>query len=242
MRTMFTLGCAALALALGGCGVIHGIDPGPTQTSASAIDAGNVDGVQADVRMNAGTLKIEGGAPKLLNATFRYSEKAGRPVVQYDVTGSHGRLTVESPEGSSSTGHIVNQWDLQMGSDTPLDLTLALGAGESNLDVSRLALRSLKVSMGAGQTTLNMGGSYAKDISAEVDGGVGEARISLPHDTGAEVEVEGGIGSVKAQGLTKRDGKYYNDAYADGKPAVHMTVHGGVGSVILSVAESRPAN
>ena len=57
--------------------------------------------VRADIHMAMErTLRIEGGAPKLMNGTFRYSESIGAPLVRYDVTGAHGELVVESPKNS----------------------------------------------------------------------------------------------------------------------------------------------
>jgi hypothetical protein len=117
----------------------------------------------------------------------------------------------------------------------PLDMTVNLGAGESTLDMSQLLVRSVDVNIGAGEMTLNMAGKYKRDVTVQVHGGVGEARIRLPKDIGAEVKATGGIGSIDTKGLTKRDGKYYNDAYADDKPAVRMEVQGGIGNITLSV-------
>ncbi len=229
-RILVPIGTLCLLVAAG-CNVV---DSGPTQSAVEKIDAGGAESVTADIHMGAGTLKIEGGAPNLMTGSFRYSEKVGHPVVRYDVTGDHGRLTVESPHGSSS-GKMVNEWGLLMGTELPLEMTVALGAGESTLDFSRLHLRSLDVNMGAGEMDLNVAGKYGRDVNVRVNGGVGEAKIRLPRDMGAEVEATGGIGSVSANGLTKRDGKYYNDAWSEGKPAIHMVVHGGVGDVVLSV-------
>jgi hypothetical protein len=211
------------------------VDSGPVQTASEDIDAGKAEKVHAEIHMGAGELHVEGGAANLMAGSFRYSERVGRPVVKYEVTGASGRLTVESPKSGSSGGKSVNTWDLKMGSAVPLEMNVNLGAGESNLDMSQLPLRSLEVDMGAGEMTLNVAGKYARDVTVEVNGGVGEARIKLPSDMGAEVQATGGIGSVETKGLSKRDGKYYNDAYVEGKPAVHMQVQGGVGNIILSV-------
>jgi hypothetical protein len=230
---MYGLAAAALLLSVAGCAV----DPGPIDTFSQQIDAGTAESVTAEVRMGAGNLHIESGASQLMNGSFRYSERFGRPNIRYDVTGAHGRLTIESAKGSSSGDKEVNTWDLQMGSAVPLEMIVSLGAGESNLDMSKLPLRSLDVSMGAGEMDLNVAGKYGRDVTVHVNGGVGEARIRLPKDTAAVVEATGGIGDVSAKGMTKRDGKYYNDAYADGKPAVRMEVHGGIGNIELSVEQ-----
>lgn len=233
MKTIYGLAGAAFLLSLAGCIV----ETGPVETENRQIDAGAAESVRAEINMGAGELHIEGGAPKLMVGTFKYSESVGRPTDRYDVTGDHGRLIVESPKHSSSTGKTVNDWDLQMSSDMPLDMNVSLGAGESNLDLSRLALRSVEIDMGAGEMALNLAGQYKRDVTVQVNGGVGEARIRLPKNVGAEVNATGGIGSIETTGLTKRDGKYYNEAYSEGKPAVRLEVHGGIGSIVLSVGD-----
>jgi hypothetical protein len=231
MRTISGLAGLMFLLSITGCTV----DSGPTQTSNELIDAGGAESVRAEIRMGAGEMHIEGGAPNLMTGSFRYSEKVGRPNVRYEATGAHGRLIVESPKNSASGGKTVNVWDLRMSSEMPLDMTVELGAGESNLDMSQLLVRSVEVNMGAGEMTLNMAGNYKRDVSVQVNGGVGEARIRLPKNIGAEVTATGGIGNIDTKGLTKRDGKYYNDAFAEGKPAVHMEVQGGIGNIALTV-------
>jgi hypothetical protein len=103
------------------------------------------------------------------------------------------------------------------------------------LDMSKLPLRAVEVKMGAGELLLNVAGKYPNDVTVTVSGGAGEAKIRLPKDMGAVVDSRVGIGVIDTKGLTKRDGKYYNDAYAEGKPAVGMELQGGVGDITLSV-------
>jgi hypothetical protein len=231
MKVIHGLAGLGFLISITGCTV----ETGPVETSSQQIDAGAAESVRADIRMSAGELHMDGGAPKLMNATFRYSQRIGAPAVRYDVTGAHGQLFVESPKNSQSGGKTENTWDLQMSSVMPLDMTVNLGAGESTLDMSQLLVRSVEVNIGAGEMTLNMAGKYKRDVTVQVHGGVGEARIRLPKEIGAEVKVTGGIGSIDTTGLTKRDGKYYNAAYSDDKPAVHMEVQGGIGNITLSV-------
>lgn len=234
MRTAIIPLTAALVL-LAGCEV----DSGPILTGTATVEAGKADTVRAEIRMGAGDLQVEGGSSRLLDATFRYSQSAGRPVVHYDVMGGRGLLTVESPQDGSTRGkNAKNEWALRMGTELPLDLSVRLGAGDSRLDVSQLALRSADVNMGAGNLTFNMANRYTQEVNVQINGGVGEAHIRLPKETGAVVDAAGGIGSVQANGLTKRDdGKYYNAAWAADNPAVHMKVRGGVGDIVLNIGE-----
>jgi hypothetical protein len=233
MKPTHCLAGVLLLLCGAGCGVINS-DPGPTQTAAESIDAGKAETVRVEIHMGGGELHIQGGASKLMDASFRYSEKLGRPDVRYDPAGVRGHLLVES-HNKNSVGNAVNEWTLRMGSQTPLEMNVNVGGGTADLDMSSLPLRSADVNVGAGELHLNVAGKYAKNVDVTVNGGAGQSNIRLPKDMGAIVDATVGIGGVDANGLTQRDGKYYNAAYAEGKPAVRVHVRGGVGDIKLSV-------
>lgn len=227
---------AGLCVLLTGCGVTFNADPGPVMSESKEVDAGKVEAVRAEIKMSAGELKLEGGAPKLLVANFKYSENLGRPDVRYDATGFRGNLTVESPKKSAS-GNVKNIWDLKRGPTVPIDLVITLGAGESKMDLSSMPLKSVSVQMGAGQIELNLAGKYTRDVEVNINGGVGQANIKLPKDVGVIANAKGGIGVVNVTGLEKRDGTYYNAAYAAGKPAIKLDVKGGVGEINMRVVD-----
>jgi N-terminal domain of toast_rack, DUF2154 len=224
-----------IAPTLTGCFV--DIDPGPLRTESKSIDLGSAEMVRLEVHMSAGQLKMSGGAPKLLQADFRYSESMGKPEVRYDATGFRGRLNVESPSHHrGSIGNVTNDWELRLNDDVPLDVVVHLGAGENRLDLSSLNLRSVEVHMGAGQLNMDLTGDYRKDFTVSVHGGVGEANIRLPKHVGVTAEARGGIGSISTSGLTKRDGRYVNKAYGESKTTIRMDVHGGIGQINLREA------
>lgn len=228
---------ALLTLAASGCVVVD-TDSGPTRTESRNIAVGAAETVRVEIRMGAGDVSIRRGRGKgLLESTFRYSERQGPPEVRYDLARTIGRLAIESPHGSFSTGHSTNEWRLHFGDSVPLDFKIQLGAGQCDADLSALPIRSVEIAMGAGQLELNLSGRYDRDVDVTVNGGVGQARIVLPKRFGAIADVAGGIGSVEASGLEKREGRYVNRSYEDGKPAVHLKVRGGVGQIDFSVAE-----
>ena len=233
-RSLLTFTGFAVSLGLSSCGVMD-MDPGPEMTHQESVDAGAAEAIRADVRMGAGELEIKGGATKLVDASFRYSESVGRPVVRYELTGFRGQLTVENPRKLGAKGNVVNEWKLTFGGKTPIDLNTQLGAGKAQLDLSKLPIRNVEVQMGAGELELNVAGNYQRNVEVKVQGGVGEAKIRLPRDFGAEVDAVGGLGSINADGLRKRNGKYYNDAFDDGKPAIRMKVQGGIGEIRMTV-------
>jgi hypothetical protein len=206
---------------------------GPTQTANWDVDRSTAETVRADVQMTAGKLHVQGGGTKLLTGSFRYSDSVGRPVTRSESTGSQQRIAIESPNSQTSLGRSENEWNLQFGSDTPIDMNVSLKAGEADLDLSHVPLQKLEVRMAAGQLQLNLAGTYPKDLPVQVSGGAGETKIRLPRQMGVVVDATVGIGGINANGFSKRDGKYYNDAYAEGKPAIRVHAQGGVGEITL---------
>lgn len=233
MILKFAFAGVAIVLMGTACSSLHMTDPGPIRTATEDVDGGNAEVVRTEIHMGAGDLRLEGGTGKLLSASFRYSEALGRPVVHY----APGKLTVDSPKDSSVSGQMVNEWNLRMGSQAPVDASVTVGAGKADLDLSKLPLRGLEVHMGAGELLLNLTGKYSKDVTVQVSSGVGEAKIRLPKGMGAVVDAKAGLGGVSAKGFSQRDGKYYNDAYAEGKPAIRVDVRGGVGEVTLTLED-----
>ncbi|MBI3684063.1 MAG: hypothetical protein HY235_27130 [Acidobacteria bacterium] len=159
----------ALELITAGC-LIE--DPGPVEKASQNVDAGKVEAVRADIRMGAGELRLEGGASKLLEASFRYSRKLGKPEVRYDLTGFRGRLSIEQPKRSATSGNFTNEWTLRFGDIVPLDLDITLGAGQSRADLTMLPVHNVDARVGAGEFHLDLNGQYKHDVDVRLHGGV----------------------------------------------------------------------
>jgi hypothetical protein len=225
---------AAVLLGLAGCVVVD-TDPGPTETYTQDVEVGGAETARVDVEMGTGDLSIEGGAgKKLVASTFRYAARLGRPSVHYEVARSEGRLTIEPPRNRFGTGHASNEWQLRFGESVPIEFNVQIGAGKSQIDLSRVPVRLLDVQMGAGKLDLNLAGHYRQDVIVSIQGGVGQAHITLPRDFGVIADVKGGIGAIQPGSLVRRDGRFVNRAYEEGKAAVRLTVRGGIGEVRLS--------
>jgi len=225
-RWLLTLTAVGL-LAGAGC-AIH--DLGPARTTEKSVDAGSAESVRAEIRMGAGELRLGGGAKKVLEAKFRTNLEA--PEVRYDVSAGRGRLVVDQP-GNARGSNIENDWDLKLGNGQPLELTVNLGAGQSEMDFTEVNLRSLDVNMGVGELKLDLRGNYKRDLDVRVRGGVGQATIRLPGKIGVRVDARGGIGGISTHNLKQRGRDYYNEAYEDAKVRMRVEVRGGVGQISL---------
>lgn len=188
---------AVAALFLVSCGT-QGI--GDLQRESRSVDLDNAQSVRAELKMGAGELNLTGGADALMEGDFAYNVADWKPEVNYDVTGDAGELSVEQGSGEDVPvgGEARNEWDLHLNDDVPIDLSVEMGAGESDLDLDSLTLTGLDLQMGAGKTTVDLTGDYDRDLSATIEGGVGEATVRLPSAVGVKVNAEGGLGAINA--------------------------------------------
>jgi hypothetical protein len=210
----------------------HHFDNGPSRTESLSVALDQSENVQAELKMGAGELTVRGGSPKLMEGEFTFSHPDMRPEIKYDGGGTTGRMRIEEPSVNRFNRGDY-RWNLRLNEAKPIDLEVTLGAGEGDLELGSLNLRSLDVQMGAGELRLDLRGTPTRDYSVNVRGGVGEATIYLPQDVGIVADVKGGIGEINAGSLETRDGHYVNKAYGVSKTTVRLDIRGGIGSIKL---------
>jgi hypothetical protein len=250
-----------LLLALSAC-TIDRFQVGSTRTESETVEVGNAETVRADIRMAVGEIEISGGASELMEAEFTFNVDELEPRVSYDVSGTTGQLTVEHRKSEGlplgDYDDVRSEWELIFNDDTPIDMTLSLGAALGDIDLRGMALSSLNVEVGAGDADLWLGdgplrnldievgagklmldmlADWERDLDAEITSGVGKLTIYLPSDIGVIINVEVGIASVDARGLQKDGNTYTNDAYGESEVTLRIEIQGGIGDILLEVRE-----
>jgi hypothetical protein len=211
---------------------------GQVMQDSETVQLAGAQFVRTDVTMGAGSVKITGGAPALMNADFTYNLSDWRPTVKYDVSDGEGRLIVEQPLSPEiRLGNVRYEWDIRLSDNVPMELNVKLGAGDSQLTLGGLDLLVLDLEMGAGSASVDLTGTWDHDAQAHVRGGVGEATVLLPKQPGVRVTVQGGPGRLTALGLHTQGGAYVNDAYGTSDVTLEVDIIGGVGSVDLQVEQ-----
>jgi hypothetical protein len=200
---------------------------------AQSIELQGAKRVSADIDIPAGSVTVNGGSAKLLDAVFDYDDTEGKPMVDYNVSGDHGDLNITQNDDHTRWGGRQDNWDLRFGSGIPLDLKLNMGAGQGNLQMKDIDLSRLEVHVGAGELHLDLTGPRTSDLDATIQGGVGSATIRLPKDVGVRVDAHGGLGAVNAHGLQRDGDAYINGAYGKTPATINLTVEGGVGEINL---------
>ena len=234
-RSVFLfIAAVGVALFLGACGPQR-VEVGELQTESRSVDPENADSVRANLRIGLGELTLTGGADSLMEADFAYNVAAWRPGVSYEMVGDTGELSVQQRGlGEGLPGPDVrNEWDVRLNDAMPVDLSVQMGGGVSDLDLDSLTLTGLNLDVGAGATTVDLTGDWERDLSAVVRGGAGALTMLLPSQVGVRVNAETGLGRVNADGLRKQGNAYVNDAYGDSEVSLEVKVSGGVGQINL---------
>lgn len=211
---------------------------GKLRTESQTIALNGAESVAVNLNMKAGELNLSGGAVELAETEFIYNVPDWQPMIDYVVSGERGELFIEQPDvGNLGLDSYRYEWNIHLNEDVPMEVAIALGAGESEIDASSLSITQLDLKVGVGGATLNLTGERERDLNVSVRGGVGEVVILLPEDVGVQAEVEGGIGEVKADGMSRKDDTYVNEAFDVSETTINLDIQGGVGGVTLDVQQ-----
>jgi len=232
---MFTGLIAAMLLA--GCGSRPRV--GALQTESKSVELGDAKPVRVEINFGAGDLKLTGGAEKLLEAYFTYNVARLKPVVEY----TDGTLVVRQPDVKGlpvlrDIEDFRNEWVLSLSDEVPMDLSVDMGAGSSDLQLAGLSLTGLDVKLGAGTYTVDLSGDWAHDLDVAIDTGAANISVRLPKDVGARVKVESGPHTIEATGLTEDGDVYTNAAYGVSEVTLQVDMKAGVGQINLAVEEA----
>jgi hypothetical protein len=203
---------------------------------AQQIALQGAQSVTANIEIPSGKLDLSGGAAQLLDANFNYVAEDGKPVVDYSVADGRGDLNITQ----ENKHHIQfatrpNDWILRFADAVPIDMSVQMGAGESNLRLLGLNVSSLDVNIGAGHLRLDLTGPRKTNLNVVIHGGVGAASIRLPRDVGVRVHASGGIGAVTSGGLTREGDDYVNAVVGKTPATIDVTVEGGIGAINLQL-------
>lgn len=234
----------ALLLALAGCRDIKintddrevtGV--GETVRETQTVDLAKAQGserVRVQLELNAGELRVDGGAKELMEGEFIYNVASWKPHITFEKSGFRSTLNVKQGGKTASFGQTKNEWRLNLNDSIPLDFSLHCGAGENRLNLGQLDLRGVEVHIGAGRVELDLRGKPpTHDYSVEIHGGVGEAIVRLPPEAGIEARASGGLGEIDVQGLEKHGDHWRNAAAGKGQATIRVEVHGGIGRISI---------
>jgi hypothetical protein len=222
------------ALLLASCVSSDDVRVGELRTESKSVELGDAKSVRVKMVLGAGDLVVTGGAKKLLEADFTYNVAKLKPEVEF----TDGTLVVQHPDvrGYRTLQDIRdfrNEWDLRLNNDVPMNLSLEMGAGTSDLQLAGLSLTRLDVTLGAGKSSIDLSGDWERELDATIKTGAANITVRLPKDIGVRVEINAGPTTINASGLTKDGNVYTNDAYGVSDVTLQIKMEAGVGQINL---------
>jgi hypothetical protein len=230
------------ALAVGGAGrlvskwpvllaLLLGLGALPGATAAQAQDwrtlttrrqvAGERD-LKVNVEFGAGRFQVEPAADgELYHASIRYDAASFEPIADY----AKGVLRL-GIEGSGRTRRNIregSQLTLGLSPELPLDLKLAFGAAEAELELGGIRVRNAEISTGASDTRLRFSRPNRQELERlELTAGAASFQVSgLGNANARRITFKGGVGDITLD----FSGEWQGDTRAE--------VSMGVGSLTL---------
>jgi hypothetical protein len=173
--------------------IAHGQD---WRTMTASRQLAGENALRVDVEYGAGHLKLGPATGGMLyRASIRFDADAFRPKVAY----SDGRLRI-GMEGGNVRGRNLrdSRLDVLLTPDVPVDLRIAFGAADANVELGGLRIQRAHVQTGASRTTLNVSSrnlTECEEFEIEVGAASFEAN-HLGNLNAKQVTVHGGVGEV----------------------------------------------
>jgi hypothetical protein len=193
---------AGAAVLLGTLAACHG--GAEAQRMRSTTSARQLQGeTRANVALTygAGRLRVSPARGDLLyRMQLRYDDAQFRPVTDYDRGAGRLKLGVESREnrGRHRGGDDDQHATVELTPRVPLELSLAFGAGEADVELGGLALQDVHLQTGASRTNVSF--SAPNRVAArrvKVEAGAAEVRVSgLGNTRAPRFEFSGGMGET----------------------------------------------
>jgi hypothetical protein len=233
MNKTIWLVISTLALVSLGCSIglpIKTTRTGPTQILAISepVPTGE-EPFYVKIGMGAGKLTLQGGTDLLAEGSIQYNIDQLKPVITRTANGLSIIQDLDWEKMPIDLDNQINEWNLKLGTKK-IDLEIAAGAYESNVDLGGLALVNLSISDGASQSRVNFTSPNPQKMQR------------LIYTTGAsDVELRGlGFANFAEMKFMGGAGNYTLDFSGNLQRDANVSIQSGVSNMELIIPEGVP--
>jgi hypothetical protein len=188
-----------------------------------------IEPAAGDIQIGATSLDgilIEGSVPtkSSQNIESSYTVSGGVGTYLLRETGSRSFLPGQKP------GQM--DWNLDLTDAVPLDLTLQLGAGNLQADLSTLDLDNLSVNTAVGNSEVIL---PAQDgLVAEIEGAIGQFEVTVPDGVGVQLQADTALVTLQVPPDFVRVGEaYQSPGYPSASQRIDLVVKLAIGNVVI---------
>jgi hypothetical protein len=168
---------------------------------------------------------IEGKLAHYAEVTFEPRELNGQANLRLD--GKYKNPIIFQPSDAQQ-----ENWEIGLNPNVTYNLHLALGVGESLIDLTQLRLSSGVISGGVGRSEIQLPASGK--FTLRIDVGVGDLRILVPSSMAARIELDSGGGNFQVDPRFQARGKAYEtDGFQSAENAATLIINGGLGKISI---------
>lgn len=235
LRPRSVVVAAIVEVALIGAALLY-LAAAPTLPGSNAINTGAFTSQESVLRVGvsslsltlgygAGDLTVRGGATDLVMPLLVMVKSTREDVdLQWNVpSGGSATVDVKSSAPDLPFG-TTRAWDVTVPSDMPVGLTLNLGAGDFDIDLSNVMLTEATINNGASDLQLALP-KPSGNVPVAISTGVSSVDLRIP--TGAEyrVRVTGALNTVS--------GPQESSGYNSATDRLTITISSGVSSITI---------
>lgn len=202
--------------------LISGVTPAAVSGSYSvSVPRAAAADLNLTVNYGAGAFALTSGATDLVSV--RSSEQDVTRTV--DQNGSFAAVTLSSSRPDFVWMGPDRRWDVQVPSDVRTGMTLNLGAGDFNVDLTGVQLTRATINAGASDLTVRLPAQVKGDVRMTISAGASDVKLYVPQGLAYRVTYSGV--AMSATGPTESAG------YATATDRVTITVSAAAGSLSI---------
>ncbi len=231
LRPRSILAAAIVEIAIIGAALVY-LAAAPILPGSNAINTGTFTSQQSVLRVGAsslaltlgygaGDLALSGGATDLVLV------KSTREDIdlQWNVRSTGSAIVdVKSAGPDFQVGGTVRSWDVAVPSDVPVGLTLNLGAGDFNIDLSNVMLTGATINNGASNLQIALP-KPSGNVPVTVSTGASSVDLSIPAGVEYRVRLTGALNTVS--------GPQESSGYNSATDRLTITISSGVSSITI---------
>jgi hypothetical protein len=197
---------------------------------------------QLSLTLNGGATRsyhVTGGATQLVEA------HSANPDLRLRVSGSNGRPEVRLDQASNGFFHPVSAGDIEirLASDVPTSLTINVGAGEFDVDLTDVRVTDARVNVGASSMRFVLP-KPSGDVAIRMNGGASNVAVVVPDGVEARIATTGGLLSLRSDNTRLGSGGESGGCLACGSSVetsgygaahnrVTLTISAGASSIVV---------
>jgi len=218
---------------------VFGNGDGSGETDVS-VARGNA--TEMALTLNGGAIRsyhVTGGATQLVEA------HSANPDLRLRESGTT-RAVVRLDQATSGFFHPISEGDVQVrvASDVPTSLTINVGAGEFDVDLTDVRVTDGRVNVGASSLRLVVPKPTSGDIAIRMNGGASNIVIVVPDGVEARIATTGGLLSLRsdnarvgtggeARGCVACGNSVETSGYSAARDRVTLTISAGASSIVV---------